>query len=192
MNSAIKNKILEKSEELAYVFGLKRLTVDAIAKECGISKKTIYKNFKSKHQIINTVVDDLIENIKDQISLILEAKDEPEEKIFNIFDIPFQLLGNMPRIIIADVERYYPEIEQKLNNMREIHRDSFVDIYKDGVKKGVFRDFDPILVAAFFRGAGEAVLSSKFLLKNNLTIEKTLHDFHELLINGFFLGTRNI
>ena len=49
----VKEKIILKFHELALTYGIKRITIDMLAKECGISKKTVYKYFTSKEDLIH-------------------------------------------------------------------------------------------------------------------------------------------
>ena len=51
------DKILKTSLELFYKFGIKRVTMDDIAKELGMSKKTIYQFYKEKDDLVNQLCD---------------------------------------------------------------------------------------------------------------------------------------
>ena len=57
LNMEPQDKILKTSLELFYKFGIKRVTMDDIAKELGMSKKTIYHHFKEKDDLVNTLCD---------------------------------------------------------------------------------------------------------------------------------------
>ncbi|MBA7563974.1 hypothetical protein ES708_05636 [subsurface metagenome] len=57
-----KNKILiEKARELYYKYGIKSITMDDVAREMGISKKTLYQEVKNKTELVEKVIDFEIE-----------------------------------------------------------------------------------------------------------------------------------
>ena len=68
----MRDKILEKSGEMFLTLGFKSVTMDDIARELGISKKTLYKYFSNKANLVaaatgavQQAIDKTILNIKD-------------------------------------------------------------------------------------------------------------------------------
>ena len=60
-----KNQILHTSKELFWKFGFKRVTIEEICKEAGVSKMTFYKFFPNKLELAKTILDKIFdENIK--------------------------------------------------------------------------------------------------------------------------------
>ena len=59
----MKNKILEKSKELFLNLGFKSVTMDEIATSLGVSKKTIYKYFKNKTELVDAVTHFMFDTI---------------------------------------------------------------------------------------------------------------------------------
>ena len=57
----MKSRILEKGTELFFRYGVKTVTMDAIASELGISKKTIYQHFPDKDSMVYEVVKNFVE-----------------------------------------------------------------------------------------------------------------------------------
>ena len=80
----MRDKILEKSNELFLNLGFKSVTMDEIASSLGVSKKTIYKYFKNKTELIDTVTHRMFDTICSGIDDICELELNPIEELFSI------------------------------------------------------------------------------------------------------------
>ena len=180
----LRKKILEKFRELMWERGIKRVTVEILAKECGISKKTIYKYFKSKDEIFSILTDELIDKLKDEVLEIVNREKDPVKRLQELLEIPFNTFQNVPDVLLYDVRTYYPEIEKRLNDTRSAHRDLVVNTFKQGIDNGVFKNIDPTLIFEFFIGAGNRILSTEFILENGFTLKEVLKNYHQMILSG--------
>ena len=136
----MEERILHKAQELFFRYGLKAITMDEVAKELGMSKKTLYEHFKNKNEIIIKVTEAYLthQNIEHQ-NCTQNAKDAVEELIL--------LMGSLHRIfdnfdvrIINEMQRYYPDawniwLEFKENTIMKDIKDNLTK----GIKQGLFR-----------------------------------------------------
>ena len=73
--------VIETAHQLFWKFGIRRVTIEEIARESGVSKVTIYKFFKNKIEIAKTVINNILSNAEKEYKALM-AKDIPfEEKI---------------------------------------------------------------------------------------------------------------
>ena len=73
MNSASNPKriqILSTGKELFWKFGFKRVTIEEISKEAGVSKMTFYKYFPNKIELAKNILDDIFDDSLVKIKLI--------------------------------------------------------------------------------------------------------------------------
>lgn len=56
MRNNSKNIILERSANMFFNYGIQNISMDDIAKKCGVSKKTIYKYFENKDDLVHQVI----------------------------------------------------------------------------------------------------------------------------------------
>jgi len=66
----MQNEILIKAKELFLNHGFKSVTMDDLAKELGMSKKTIYQFYQDKTALVSAVTDHLFEHISTGITCI--------------------------------------------------------------------------------------------------------------------------
>ncbi len=116
----MREKILEKANDLFLKLGFKSVTMDEIANEIGISKKTIYKFYNNKEQLIEACVinmQDAIDKIICDISQQGLNAIEENFAIKNVFEKMFQKAETSP---MHQLKKYYPDIYYELLQ-RETH-----------------------------------------------------------------------
>ena len=80
----MKKNIILKATELFMKLGFKSVTMDDIAKEMGISKKTIYTHFNNKETIIGVVTDHVFETVCEDIDAICDLNQNPIQELYAI------------------------------------------------------------------------------------------------------------
>lgn len=118
-----KQEVLKCSVTNFTKFGSKRFTMDELANELGISKKTIYKYFKSKEDLVVESVAFLIEGFKDDIKAIVASQNEPITSIILIYKKGFEYLKHFKPSFIFGLKKYYP----KANAIFDEFRDNFTN-----------------------------------------------------------------
>ncbi len=140
-NSKMKEKIISKAMELFLKLGFKSVTMDDIAGEMCISKKTIYKYFCNKEVLIEKGTVIVHQNIHHIISAIIAKNYNAIEENFEIrkmFKEMFQSSDDSP---IYQLKKDYPEIYEKVMG-REIDECNMVfklNIEK-GIQQGLYRE----------------------------------------------------
>lgn len=79
MKQMSKDKIVEAARNLFYKYGFKKVSMDEIANEAGVTKRTIYMYFKSKEDLLKYFIQEEIENMK-------EIVEEVEKKNKDFFE----------------------------------------------------------------------------------------------------------
>lgn len=183
-DTAIQQKILETFHRLAIAHGLKKVSVDMLARECGISKKTIYRHFKDKKEILDRFAADIISRLSEGFYRTQLIEENPEKLLIAFFDIIFETVQNLPPTIVTDAAHYYPDIEEKIVQLREQYTVVFLKIIKKGISQGQFRDINPLFIEGFYDAAVNRVFTPGFIVENRLTVHDALSSFKTILLNG--------
>lgn len=107
---AKKDAIIERSTKIFYKFGLNKISMEELADQIGISKKTIYNNFGSKENLLEVIIFTSMEQVLENITDIFKDNDKSIiDKIYlatnriytqyNNFEIPTKSDPNAARII---------------------------------------------------------------------------------------------
>lgn len=137
----MKEKILHNATEMFLNLGFKSVTMDDIAKNAGISKKTIYAHFSNKTDLVGAVTDLLFETVCVGIDLIHEQQQNP---IIELFEIKKFVLGHLKDEKSSpqyQLQKYYPKIyttlkQKQFEEMQELIKENL----DKGIHQGLYRN----------------------------------------------------
>jgi len=140
MNEELKN-ILQKVRELYMKYGIKSITMDDIARELGISKKTLYQYVTDKDDLVGKFIDNEIELRKTGICNCFRVGCNAIEELFEISLYMNKLMREQNPATEYDLKKYYPQHYQKIvRTRREGILDYILLNLKKGKKEGLYRD----------------------------------------------------
>ncbi len=171
-------------QRLALIHGLKKVTMEMVATECGISKKTIYKYFSSKDEIIQMLIDSVVERVKYEISSIQQRTSNPYDRMISFFEIIFEIIRSVPDTVMYDAGRYYPAIARKIQYLKDEYSSFVIRTIRQGIEEGLFKDINPVFVERFYMGAVDSVFSEEFMKNSGLTINDQITSFRTMLFSG--------
>ncbi|MBU2938331.1 TetR/AcrR family transcriptional regulator [Lacinutrix sp. C3R15] len=136
----MREKIIQKSGELFLKLGFKSVTMDDIANELGMSKKTIYQHFENKTKLIETTTINIFNTICGGIDCICKTSQNPIEELYEIKMYVMQNLQNEKTSPQFQLKKYYPKIYQNLQGKQfdKMHK-TVQKSLKKGVETGLFR-----------------------------------------------------
>ena len=148
----MKEKILQKAADMFLNLGFKSVTMDDIAKEMGISKKTIYAHFSTKLKLVQAATFYVIDNINETISTICSRNHDPIEEIFTIKSMVHDQLKNEKSSPAYQLQKYYPRIFKQVKDKQfDSVSHCIVENLKRGIKEGYYRnDINIDLITRFY------------------------------------------
>lgn len=115
-----KERILEKAHELFNRYGLRSVSMDDIAAQAGMSKKTLYQYFTDKEELVNGVFNAIIEENKSHCCYSQKVAHNALLEVFQAFDQVQEMFANMNPAILYDMEKYHPQTFQNSRNTKTI------------------------------------------------------------------------
>lgn len=137
----MKEKILEKATELFLNLGFKSVTMDDLANEMGISKKTIYTHYENKTKLVEESTSQLFCIISQGIDHICSLQKNPIEELYEIKKFAMLHLKDEKSSPQYQLQKYYPKIYRTIRQKQyEIMQDCVVDNIKRGLALDIYRE----------------------------------------------------
>ncbi|AOW21440.1 TetR/AcrR family transcriptional regulator [Urechidicola croceus] len=137
----MKEKILEKSAEMFLNYGFKSVTMDDIAEQLGISKKTIYAHFENKTKLVQEATLAVFESISYGIDCICKLEKNPIEELFAIKTFVLEHLKNEKSSPQYQLQKYYPKLFSSLKKKQlEVMRECVVENLNKGIIQEYYRN----------------------------------------------------
>lgn len=129
----IRDRIKQKADELFRRYGIKSVTMDEIASQLGVSKKTIYQSFEDKNELVDAVIVEMLDynKICCQDSR-KQAQNAVQEVYFGMESLQ-DMLDNMNPSILFDIERGHPQTFKKFIAYKN---DFLFDLMKKNIERG--------------------------------------------------------
>jgi len=184
---ALRARIVGAGRELFLDHGFVRVTADEIAGQVGISKATLYKEFKSKEEILRAVVREFLNEIIGRVDALIH--DETMgfvERLVTLFTFVGRRISQFGPHFVRDLQKSAPLVWKEIDDFR---RDKILTNFKNilaaGHEQGLFRgDIDMDLLLRMFLKLIEEFVNPASIIRSGRTPAETF----ESVIKVFFQG----
>jgi hypothetical protein len=179
----MQEQIIEKATEMYLTLGFKSVTMDDIANEMGISKKTIYQHFSNKNDLVEAVTMQMFETISCGIDQICQPDKNAIEELFEIKDFVLHKLKDEKASPIFQLQKYFPKIYKTLHGKEYCKmQDCVVTNLKKGVETGLYRpEIDIEFISKIYYSCVHALKDKNIFsdeLYNFRMMEELYLDYH--------------
>jgi TetR/AcrR family transcriptional regulator, cholesterol catabolism regulator len=151
-NKTIMEDIILKVTQLYMKYGIRSVTMDDVARELGISKKTLYLHFRDKDDLVQKVLENNMSVLYKDIDKSQNDSSNAVENLLQMSRILTQMLKQVNPSVTYDLQKYYPNIWAKIFTTRRDH--IFEQIRGNmikGIKEGLYRaDLDVDIIAHLY------------------------------------------
>lgn len=141
----MKEKILDKAAEMFLNIGVKSVTMDEIASELGMSKKTVYAHFSTKTKLIEATTHHVFDEISNGINKIRNKQDNPIEEHFVIKNFALRHLKDEKSSPQYQLQKYYPRIYAVIRDKQQKLLEDFLrENMERGIREGYYREEIPV------------------------------------------------
>ena len=180
-----RKNILSKVAELFQKYGIKSVTMDDIARELSVSKKTLYNYFTDKNDLVKKFVAEVLDNKSHETIFLSEHLNAIEELIFVNKHVN-QMLKDYNPSMFFDLRKYYPETHNEMIKMRrgKIH-DAILANLKKGKIEGVYRtEMNEEIIAKLHISRLDGLIESKYFTIEEFTSQQFANEIFIYHIRG--------
>lgn len=136
----MKEEIIENAADLFLTLGFKSVTMDDIANNMGISKKTIYAHFSNKTKLVESTTLYVLNAIDKGIDEIIQKDLNSIEEVFQIKKFVSAHLKDDKSSPQYQLQKYYPKVFKSVQKHHlETMEGCVTQNLMKGIKSGVFR-----------------------------------------------------
>ncbi len=180
----MKEKILEAVIKLFNKKGLK-FTMDDIAKELSISKKTIYTFFADKNSLYCEMVDYCFDKIKESEADIVNNTDlSTMDKITEILGVLPESYENIDFRQMYSLKDKYPDIYRRVEERLESGWESTISLLNQGMEEEVVRPVNVIMVKTILEATLEQFFQRDILITNQISYRDALNQVVSIIVDG--------
>ena len=167
-------------------YGFKSVTMDDIARELGISKKTLYQFVDNKADLIQKVVCKFIDSEQETIDAIQKDSIDAIEEMLNIAKHIIQFLRKLTPTSIFDMQKYYKESWELVHELNNHHIYNVIKAnLEKGIQQGYYReDLNPDIIAKIYVGKIPIITDEEIFPGRHYNREQLFREFFSYHIHG--------
>lgn len=181
----LKERIIEKAGDLFRQYGIKNVSVDEIASSMGISKRTLYENFKDKEDILLSTLLQFDKRRKEMFKSHFAQCNNVVEVFIKLIE-EYENVPDCSVKFFEDIQKYYPRAASLIRRHVEISNNHLRNFLREGIEEGYIREDLNVNVAAFL------VEESTYTYIRASYLEKPPFSFSELFYTMMINFVRGI
>ena len=183
----IRNRIIEEASESFKTYGIRSVTMDSLANQLGMSKRTIYENFSDKDELLMAVLKRMAQAQKDMVKRVLDESENSIVAIFRMLEMNRDNFQSMSPVFLSDLKKYHNDIlinQADKSDMPDYSNHQ--EVIENGIKEHLFReDINPDLVNRCLYNLGRSIM-------DNTTYPFSLFSRRDVIHNIFINYLRGI
>lgn len=186
-----RRRILEVAGARFLAHGFSSTTMDRLATELGMSKKTIYRFWGSKTDLVREYVNMRLARVGTHIEAVFAAADlSVVERFSGILELVAQQLSAIGEAFLEDLSRHAPEVWRDIEDFRErMVFSRIAGLIEEGIREGVVHpDIRPAVVARLIATAARRLVTPDSLRELDIAPTAAIETLKRLLYGGLFTG----
>lgn len=182
-----KKRILDKSHEMFQTYGISKVTMEEIAANLAISKKTLYKHFANKEHIIRELVESVKCDIEEKFEKIFaDESADFIQKLQRVLDTIGENIKRMHGNLTQDISKNHPEIWKSIQEFkRKKSHGQFTKLIHQGIKEGYIKaDTNSQLVVLIYSAAINEIMVPDVLSQLPMTSNQVYDEIIKTLFEG--------
>lgn len=178
-------RIILTAEKIFAQNGFYKTTMDEIAKDLRISKKTIYKHFNSKDELLYCVMDQIMENLAHEIEGIIAGEYNSVEKLYLLSKTVLKRISKISDKWLDDLRVYKPQLWEEIDKFRtKMATKNILRIIAQGKKEELIIDHPSEIIITIIMSSVQAVINPQFVMNHNISIQSAGKITLDIVFNG--------
>lgn len=182
-----KDQILSEGFESVIDSGVRSFTVEALSQRLAMSKKTIYKFFPTKDNLIHAILKFAMNRVESIFESVMAHEPNPAVQFIKIMEKISNIIGKTSVHRLVELKSQYPIIWREIELFRLSRVDKFYDILKKGQEDGLVRDeIDVKMTVIIYINIVNTTFQPEFFIKYDLSVKNTIQGFVDIVARGIF------
>lgn len=177
--------LIEKISGIFFTKGFQKISMDELAMTLKISKKTFYKYFPSKEQIIRDCAFSFLRKNVDALQKIVSADENPILKFLKLLTHIGNNIATINKAWLEDVRTSMPSLWVEIDEFRKEKLESSMEIlYRQGRDMGLFKEYPENFIIRLFSVSIRGIMHPDFILSASFEPKTALLNTINLLLTG--------
>lgn len=180
-----RKRILTRASELFHQFGFKRVTMDDISHQLGMSKKTLYQHIPGKDALVEAFVENLLTRALGAAQEMFEEQTDIVSVTRRLIPLIHSRLQMVSPVMMADLQRHWPHLWDRIHERRMAVLNLYLGQLEDAKAQGLLRDeVNPKVMVRIVQTVVQEVAVPKTILELDVPAAEVLQTFMTIMLHG--------
>ena len=181
----MQEQIIEQIEDKFFKEGFYKTTMDDVASELGMSKKTIYKFFPSKDDLVKAIAHHFMNRMKSKIVPALNSDKNAIEKLDELIKILAAASEKVSNKRMDEMRKHFTSLWNEIDSFRtKTMFENITKVIEQGKKEGLFVDYPTIIIMHVLVTAVRNIVNPDFILNNSYSLIEAARFTFKIIIGG--------
>ena len=188
LSSSPEGRILDVAERIFLSRGFHRVSMDELARELAMSKKTLYAHFASKDDLVAGIMRRRVQRVDAEFRAVLAMEAGFDEKVRGLMLGMQRRLGEVSPAFIDDLRRYTPEVFCIVEEYRAQAIPKYLGgLMEEGIREGFIReDVKPAMVVRMLVACVQGILRVDNMMTLDMPPVQALDTILRVIFQGVF------
>lgn len=178
-------RILARAGELFHQFGFKRVTMDDIAHQQGMSKKTLYQHIPGKDALVEAFIERLMGQAIGAARELFRGGGDIVETTSTMIPLIHSRLQSVSPVMMSDLQRHWPHLWDRINARRMAVLNLYLGQLEEAKAQGLLRDeVNPKVMVRVIQAVVQEVAIPKTILELEVPVGDVLKTFMTIVMRG--------
>lgn len=181
-----KIEIIDKAAGIFLKYGIKSVTMDDMAKELGMSKKTLYAYFSDKNDLVLQILTQKINSDQSRCMLIKDESENAIDEMFRINQFVSGMIKNVHPSVFYDLKKFHPDAMTIFHEHKwKFVKGTIMDNIARGKKEGLYRtELPDELIAIIYVGATDLISTGEAFAGLDKTSDQVFQEIIRFQLHG--------
>lgn len=190
MDADLREQILQNAYTQFAQHGLK-FTMQDIAVDLHVAKKTMYRLFASKEDLLNAMIDSGFRRIHEEKAKIIDSDLPVEEKIRRVVIAFPANLTSLDYRKLDELDLHYPAVAANMRKNLETNWEPTLQLIEEGIREGRIRPVNVPVLRMMITASFETFVSTENLEKAGIEYHNALEAMMDIIMGGIQKGENN-
>jgi len=182
----LRQRIIKLARERFYAIGFSKVTMDELASELGIGKRTIYQHFRSKNDLLDAVMEWQSTSIKSQTAGILQESTDFVDRIYRMLANVGQRVSQVGKQFQDDIRKFRPDLWERVSeNRKEFILGNFSKMIDEGIRQGFIRsDINKDIMVLMYLASIQMIVNPEVVAQHSFTGQEAMQSILKVYFDG--------
>jgi AcrR family transcriptional regulator len=185
--NALRERIVSYAAPRFFQEGFSRITTEEISRDLGISKKTLYREFGTKEEIVRAVVRRQLASVERELGEVFDDESRSfVERLASQLRVASRIMNTLGKPFLKDLGRYTPELWEEIQRFRHQRvLDRMEGLVQRGKEEGVIRpEVEPKLLMLIVSTVADNLLVPGRLAELEISPQEVIRHMGMLVADG--------